>query len=94
MGYVDLILPNVNKEYYYVSDIVGNMLNLYQLKTGDIKKIKIRANTMKNNSFEKDDIIKITEIKNEKKWIKNSDGSWERADEYEDILSQYIVLKK
>lgn len=94
LGYVDLVLPKTSKEYYYVSAINGSMITLYQLCSGDTLKIKIRSNTMKNSPFFENDIIKVLEINQEKKFVKNPDGTWGRKDELENILSKYLVLKK
>lgn len=94
LGYIDLTLPKTSKEYYYVTTIDGNKIKLYQLCSGQTFQIKIRANTIKESPFFENDIIKVLEINQEKKWIKNPDGSWGRSKELEDILKKYMVLKK
>lgn len=93
LNYIQMILDNVSKEYYYVSDINGNWLSLYQLNTGSTIKIKSRKKYMQNSGIGVGKIIKIIEIKNEQKWRKDTMGEWCQSNETEPILTRFLVLK-
>lgn len=92
LGYIQLVMPELEDNYYYVTKIEKGRIELYQLNSGEVLKIKVRANTLKDNPADAGDIIKILKIEPEKKWCKNPDGSWGRLEEYEDILKSYKVL--
>lgn len=95
LGYADIIVPKTDEKNYYVMDINGNWLTLYQLKTGATIKIKTRANVLSNNPVQKDDVIKVLEVKREPRYYKDANGKWAQDyDNLEDILRRYQVLKK
>lgn len=104
LGYVQTILPQMNSSYYFVTylkKLKGNnkLAYLYQLKTGELKIIKIKKGTIKKNKIEKNDVIKILEISSEKKWKflgkdENGKEQFERLEEREDILTRYKVCNK
>lgn len=94
LGYIQYIRSDLKPDYYYVSNLDSNKLTLYQLNSGNSIKIKIRKNTLKDNPIETGKIIKVLNIKQEPRWIKNPDGSWGRDENnLEDILASYKVLK-
>lgn len=93
LNYIQMVLDNVSDEYYYVTDINGNWLTLYQLHTGNTIKIKSRKKYLQETDIESGKIIKIVEIKNEQKWRKDTMGEWCRSDETEPILTRFLVLK-
>lgn len=95
LGYTDIIVPKTDEKNYYVIDINSNWLTLYQLKTGTTIKIKTRANVLSNNPVQKDDVIKVFEVKREPRYYKDANGKWAQDhDNLEDILRRYQVLKK
>lgn len=93
LGYVQTVIPKINSTYYFIVEINNNWLTLYQLATGDTLKIKVRKNTLNSNPVSENQVIKVLEITQEKKWGKDENGNWIRKEEYEDILSKYSVLK-
>ena len=93
LGYIQMTLDNVSEEYYYVIEINGNWLSLYQLHTGNLVKIKSRKKYLQETDIEVGKIIKILEIKDEPKWHKDSMGEWFKSDETEPILTRFLVLK-
>ena len=95
LGYTDIIVPKTDKNNYYVTNLNGNWLTLYQLKTGITVKIKTRAKVLESNPVEIGDAIKIVEIKKEPRYYKDQNGNWQRDYEnLEDILKRFQVLKK
>lgn len=90
LGYIEYVKPNIDDTYYYVCAIDGNWVSLYQFKTGKTIKIKSRKKYMYD--LYENSIIKVLDIAQEKKWIKNPDGSWGRSEELEDILKIYKVI--
>lgn len=106
LGYINLTVPNTKDNYYYVQKMYDNKVSLYCIKTGETSLIKFRKKDFMANPFMEEQIIKVKEIRQEKKWklLKDDQGNeildssgkkqWIRLDEYEDILSSWIVLKK
>ena len=95
LGYTDIIVPKTDKNNYYVTNLNGNWLTLYQLKTGITVKIKTRAKVLESNPVEIGDAIKVIEIKKEPRYYKDQNGNWQRDYEnLEDILKRFQVLKK
>ena len=95
LGYTDIIIPKTDEKNYYVTEINGSWLTLYQLKTGITTKIKSRANVLENNPVQVGDVIKVIEIKEEPRYYKDQNGKWQRDyDNLENILRRYVVLKK
>lgn len=93
LGYIQTTLENISDEYYYVNEINGNWLTLYQLHTGNTIKIKSRKKYLQDTDIDVNKIIKIIEIKDEQKWCKDAMGEWYRSDETEPILTRFLVLK-
>ena len=98
LGYIDLKMPNVKEQYYYVQIIDGKYGNknitLYQLKTGNSKIVKVKKKTLEENPLVVGDIIKVITCDDEQKWGKNPDGTWYRKEnEYESILKKYSYVK-
>ena len=78
-------------EYMTYSDKSKPYIALHNLKTGELKRTKVKEGKMFiDNPFKLYDILKIIEFKTQKK-MKNIGGKWMRTDENEDILSRYDV---
>ena len=93
LGYIQITLDNVSDEYYFVTDINGNWLTLYQLHTGSTIKIKSRKKYLQDTDIEVGKIIKIIDVSDEPKWRKDSMGEWYKSEETEPILTRFLVLK-
>ena len=93
LGYIQTVIEDVADEYYYVTDINGNWLTLYQLNSGDSKKIKSRKKYLSETEIEIGKIIKVLTISEEPKWRKNIMGEWYRDEETEPILTRFLVLR-
>ena len=93
LGYIQTVIKDVPDEYHYVTDINGNWLTLYQLNSGDSKKIKSRKKYLSETEIEIGKIIKVLEISQEPKWRKDNMGEWYRSEETEPILTRFLVLK-
>ena len=93
LGYIQTVIEDVSDEYHYVTDINGNWLTLYQLNSGDSKKIKSRKKYLSETEIAVGKIIKILDISQEPKWRKDNMGEWYRSEETEPILTRFLVLK-
>ena len=93
LGYIQTVIEDVSDEYHYVTDINGNWLTLYQLNSGDSKKIKSRKKYLSETEIGVGKIIKILDISQEPKWRKDNMGEWYRSEETEPILTRFLVLK-
>ena len=93
LGYIQTIIEDLSDEYYYVTGISGNWLTLYQLNSGDTKKLKSRKKYLQDTDIDVGKIIKILDISQEPKWRKDSMGEWYRDEETEPILTRFLVLK-
>ena len=93
LGYIQTVIDDVPDEYHYVTDINGNWLTLYQLNSGDSKKIKSRKKYLSETEIGVGKIIKILDISQEPKWRKDNMGEWYRSEETEPILTRFLVLK-
>ena len=93
LGYIQTILDNVSDEYYYVTNIDGNWLTLYQLNSGNTIKIKSRKKYLSESDISINKVIKILEISEDNRWRKNQMGEWYKSDETEPILTSFLVLK-
>ena len=104
LGYIQTTV-NVDKKYYYITDIKEAMLTLYQLNTGETLKIKCRKKTQNQNPIVAGTIIKVLKIEPEPKFklIKDENGKeildkngkkqWYRDEnDMEDILQKYSVV--
>ena len=93
LGYIQTTLDNVSDEYYYVTDINGNWLTLYQLHTGDSKKIKSRKKYLAETEINVGKFIKVLDISEEPRWHKDAMGEWYRGEDTEPILTRFLVLQ-
>ena len=93
LGYIQTTIEDISDEYYYVTDFNGNWLTLYQLNSGDSKKIKSRKKYLSETDIGVGRIIKILDISEEPKWRKDNMGEWYRSEETEPILTRFLVLK-
>ena len=93
LGYIQTTIEDISDEYHYVTDINGNWLTLYQLNSGDSKKIKSRKKYLLETDIGVGRIIKILDISEEPKWRKDNMGEWYRSEETEPILTKFLVLK-
>ena len=93
LGYIQTIIDSVSDEYYYVVDMNGNWLTLYQLNSGDSKKIKSRKKYLSETEINIGKFIKVLNISEEPKWRKDNMGEWYRSEETEPILTRFLVLK-
>ena len=106
LGYINIVLPKADDRYHYVQKLYDNRASLYCIKTGETILLKFRKKAYDSNPFYEKQIIKIKEIRQEKKWklLKDEHGNellddkgnkqWTRLDEYEDILGEWVVLQK
>lgn len=92
LGYVSEIRSNLDNDYYYIEEISGNWLTLYQLNSGDTLKVKARKNTLTLNGVCTKQIIKVGEIREERKWRKVND-EWVRIDKTEPVVTSFKILK-
>lgn len=88
LGYTDIVLNNIDKSIAVVTKMEFNQYgtpfaNLYCLNNGNTQKIKVLKWYYNNKPLSSGDIIKIVEVKNDKKtWITD-------RDEYELVLHKY-----
>ena len=90
LGYIQITLPKLSPEYYFITDINGKWGTMYQLKTGNIVKMKFQKKPYTDITNR---IIRIDEITQDKKWGKDSEGKWYRKDEMEDLVSAFEIIK-
>lgn len=104
LGYIQTTV-NIDKKYYYITDINEAWLTLYQLNTGETLKIKCRKKTQNQNPIVTGNIIKVLKIEPEPKFKllkdengkevldKNGKKQWYRdQDDLEDILQKYSLV--
>ena len=101
LGYIQTVLPKMNKDYYFVTAIKGKesrMVTVYQIKTGQSSTYKIRKKLFTTNPIEPGQCIKIKEFTNDFKWKKtvdeNGKDKWEQTSEHEMLITQYSILTK
>ena len=83
------IYPNMPKTYYFVVDKQGRKGQLYQMATGKIYTIKFT----KKELFDVGMLIKITSVKQDRRWYKDDNGKWKQKDgEYEPVVHEFSVL--
>lgn len=98
LGYISTTIPDIMDDCYYVTETTGynnKTLVLYNLKTGETLTIKNR--TKKQKAPKEDDIIRITEMENTKKYKplgkdENGKMQFERIDEYETVLTGFSFV--
>lgn len=101
LGYIQTVLPKMNKDYYFVTNIKGKqskMVTIYQISTGQSLTYKIRKKLFDTNPIEEGQCIHIKEFTNDFKWRKTVDekgkDKWERTGEREMLITKYSVLTK
>jgi len=98
LGYISTTIPDIVDDCYYVTGTTGynnKTLILYNLKTGETLTIKNR--TKKQKAPKEDDVIRITEMENTKKYKplgkdENGKMQFERIDEYETVLTGFSFV--
>ena len=98
LGYISTTIPDIMDDCYYVTGTTGynnKTLILYNLKTGESLTIKNR--TKKQKAPKEDDIIRIVEMENTKKYKpigkdENGKMQFERIDEYETVLTGFSFV--
>lgn len=99
LGYCSTVIPEMEDEYYMVTDLTGysnKTLTLFHLKDGSSLTIKNRAKNCEEAKI--GDIIKILEAEWDRKWKKIKDPEtgeekWGRLDEKEFILKKYSFVR-
>lgn len=101
LGYIQTVLPKMNKDYYFVTAIKGKqsrVVTVYQIKTGQSFTYKIRKKLFDSNPIEVGQCINIKEFTNDFKWRKIIDEKgkekWEQTEEREMLITKYSVLTK
>lgn len=106
LGIISYYNPDVSKNEFYVSDLdVGKSItnvDLYEIRTGKIRRVKIWTTSYNKNIFEKKDILFVNKV--EKKNKRRPSGEvnpqtgkqiWvDVPDEYEYWLSSYYVKEE
>lgn len=98
LGYVQLTIPKLKDSYIYVLDIDGKFanktVNAYVLKTGQQRRIKVKARTLEDNPIQKGDILRIDEEREEGRWSKDEHGQWiQSKTDKETILRKYAHVR-
>jgi DNA polymerase III alpha subunit len=98
LNYILFTESRAGKDFYVVTEFKTYQnqckpyLTLYQLKTGDILKTKIKdEKEFSQNPLKLFDLIKIEEFKTERK-NKKVDGKWVKSEETEEILAKWQVI--
>ena len=102
LGSANTKLPHTKECYYIVQDIKGEhskIVTLYQLKTGEVKTIKIRKGRYSRTPIEIGDVLNVYEISKDKKYIPDGvDESgklqFKRSEEMEELLTGYSIINK
>lgn len=98
LGYIQLTMPKLNDSYVYVLDIDGKFSNktvtAYVLKTGQQRRLKVKARTLEAAPIEKGDILRIDEEREEGRWSKDEQGQWiQSKTDKETILRKYVHVR-
>ena len=91
-------MPNLKPTYIYILDIDGKFANktvsAYVLKTGQQRRLKVKARTLDGNPIEKGDILRIDEEREEGRWSKDENGQWiQSKTDKEAILRKYVHVR-
>ena len=86
------------KDYYIIFDVSFKYKNpivtMFNLESGKSVTIKVKIKNYKNNPFDKLDIIKVFEIKEEGRWKKDELDKWyQDNDDKEQILKRWTIRK-
>ncbi len=98
LGYIQLTMPKLKDSYVYVLDIDGKFSNktvtAYVLKTGQQRRLKVKARTLESAPIEKGDILRIDEEREEGRWSKDEQGQWiQSKTDKETILRKYVHVR-
>lgn len=98
LGYIQLTMPKLKDSYIYVLDIDGKFANktvsAYVLKTGQQRRLKVKARTLEAAPIEKGDILRIDEEREEGRWSKDEQGQWiQSKTDKETILRKYVHVR-
>ena len=98
LGYIQLTMPKLKDSYIYVLDIDGKFANktvtAYVLKTGQQRRLKVKARTLESAPIEKGDILRIDEEREEGRWSKDETGKWIQSQtDKEIILRKYAHVR-
>lgn len=97
-GYVNIIDENIDRSYWFVSDITprGNnqILDLYKINTGTHQQTKIRNKIFQVQPFSKGDTLNVTLFSQEGKWIKDEEGKWKQSNsDKEYFINEYSIIE-
>lgn len=97
-GYVNIIDENIDRSYWFVSDITprGNnqILDLYKINTGTHQQTKIRNKIFQIQPFSKGDTLNVTLFSQEGKWIKDEEGKWKQSNsDKEYFINEYSIIE-
>lgn len=97
-GYVNIIDENIDRSYWFVSDITprGNnqILDLYKINTGTHQQTKIRNKIFQTQPFSKGDTLNVTLFSQEGKWIKDEEGKWKQSNsDKEYFINEYSIIE-
>lgn len=98
-GYVNIIDENIDRSYWFVSDITprGNnqILDLYKINTGTHQQTKIRNKIFQTQPFSKGDTLNVTLFSQEGKWIKDEEGKWKQSNsDKEYFINEYNIVSE
>lgn len=98
-GYVNIIDENIDRSYWFVSDITprGNnqILDLYKINTGTHQQTKIRNKIFQTQPFNKGDTLNVTLFSQEGKWIKDEEGKWKQSNsDKEYFINEYNIVSE
>lgn len=66
----------------------------YVLKTGQQRRLKVKARTLEAAPIEKGDILRIDEEREEGRWSKDEQGQWiQSKTDKETILRKYVHVR-
>ena len=98
LGYIQLTMPRLKDSYIYVLDIDGKFANktvtAYVLKTGQQRRLKVKARTLEVAPIEK--VTSFESTKNGKKAVgqKDEQGQWIQSNtDKETILRKYVHVR-
>lgn len=97
LGYNKTFNDKINEDIYFVQEILqpysAYILTLYNLKTQEIKNIKLYQKTFKESKIQQYDIIELMDIGLRNKRRKVND-EWIELDEKEEILESYKIIQR
>lgn len=98
LGYAETTIPDMPEDYVLVTDVLIKypnshpIVSLYCLKTGSQRGIKVKKDVYAECPFKKGDILRIVEIKDEKKKARIN-GKWVDTDTTQEFLCLYNLVK-